>query len=150
MRVTTQTEYAVRALINLVGAENPVSVTSMAKREGLSRDYVEQLLIKLRRAKIVKSYRGVQGGYMLCRKPGRITFADIHQAVEGDVFRAPCDQFLGSCKGQKKCRLTNVWGKIGTKVHKAFRSVTLLDAWEEEVLSRMTPKKRLAALRSVR
>lgn len=148
MRVTTQTEYAVRALIHLVGQDKPISASTLAKREGLARDYVEQLMLKLRRADIVESYRGVQGGYKLLRHPSQISIGAILSAVEGrSVFEAPCDQGFKGCKGQNNCRMNVVWDKIGIRVADAFQSVTLLDAWNHEVASRMTRAEKDAYVR---
>lgn len=148
MRITTQTEYAVRVLIHLVGQDKPISVSTLAKREGLARDYVEQIMLRLRRADIVESFRGVQGGYKLLRKPGQVSIGAILSAVEGrDVFEAPCDQGFKGCKGQNNCRMNAVWQKIGIRVADAFQSVTLLDAWNHEVASRMSRAEKDAYIR---
>lgn len=148
MKVTTQAEYAVRALIHLVGQDKPVSVTTVSKKAGLSCDYVEQLFLKLRRGGLVESFRGVQGGYKLARNPERITIGAILSVVEGRaVFMAPCDQKFKFCKGQNNCRMNAIWNKIGIKVAAAFESVTLLDAWEHEIASRMTKAEKDKAVR---
>jgi len=131
MRITTQTEYAVRSLVHLVGLDKPISVSTLASREGLSRDYVEQIMIRMRRTGLVKSFRGVQGGYMLARKPEAITIGNILSSVEDRaVFEAPCDQPLKGCKGQDNCNLGSIWQMISIHVVDAFSRVTLLDAWK--------------------
>ena len=88
MRVTTQGEYGLRCLARLavMKGEKPVSVSKLAAAEGLSRDYVEQLLLRLRRAGIVRSTRGVQGGYRLSRKPSLRAIPT--RADERDTIRA--------------------------------------------------------------
>ena len=130
MRITTQTEYAVRALIHLVGQEKPISVSTLAKAEGLNHDYVEQLMLRLRRTGIVRSTRGVQGGYMLARKPEHVTIGNILASVEKrPVFEAPCDQGLKGCKGHDNCKMGTIWQMISIHVVDAFSRVTLLDAW---------------------
>lgn len=131
MRITTQTEYAVRALVHLVGQDKPLSVNAIAKKEGLSRDFVEQLMLRARRNGLVRSTRGVQGGYTLARKPEAITIGNILSSVEGrPVFEAPCDQPVKCCKGQDNCNLGSIWQMISIHVVDAFSRVTLLDAWK--------------------
>ena len=67
MRITTQGDYALRCVLNIArhGQAGPVSIKSMAREEGLPLDYIEQLLLKLRRRKLIKSIRGAKGGYLL-------------------------------------------------------------------------------------
>jgi len=93
MRVTTQLEYAALALVQVINHERehrtPLSVSRIAKRAGLSRDYVEQLLLRLRRAGLVRSTRGVQGGYQMARMPSQVTIRDLYKVVVGDGIKVP-------------------------------------------------------------
>ena len=72
-----------------------VSITDIAKREGISAAYLEQLLNKLRRKGLIRSIRGPKGGYILARGSEKLTVGDIVQALEGDIAPVHC---LGSNK----------------------------------------------------
>src|SRR5262245_14429374 len=95
MRVTTWTEYSLIISIHLAkrgrrGA-SPVAARELAEHERLPADYVEQILLRLRRAGIVESVRGAKGGYFLARDPGQITVRDVMKASEHQTFEMNCD-----------------------------------------------------------
>ena len=77
MKVSTRGDYAARALLSLAlhGSERPTSVKEIAERTGLPQPYLEQILLAIKGAGLVRSKRGVGGGYVLARPPGEITLA---------------------------------------------------------------------------
>jgi Rrf2 family protein len=85
MKISTKGRYSVTALYELAlrYGEGPVSLKSVAQSQGLSENYLEQLMVPLRREGLVKSIRGAQGGYMLARAPEEITIGAIITTVEG-------------------------------------------------------------------
>src|SRR5437764_14733511 len=85
MKVSTRGDYAARALLSLAlhGEERPTSVKEIAERTGLPQPYLEQILLAVKGAGLVRSKRGVGGGDGLARPPNRITRADILAAVRG-------------------------------------------------------------------
>src|SRR6266487_6205778 len=87
MKVSTRGDYAARALLSLAlhGEERPTSVKEIAERTGLPQPYLEQILLAVKGAGIVRSKRGVGGGYVLARPPEEITVADIVAAVDGPI-----------------------------------------------------------------
>jgi Rrf2 family protein len=87
MRLSTRSTYGMRALIELALASGrgPVSAAYIAKRQGLSVAYLEQLLHRLKRRNLIGSVRGPRGGYVLGRHPGQITMAEVVQILDGDV-----------------------------------------------------------------
>jgi Rrf2 family protein len=95
VRVSTRGDYASRALLSLAldGGDTPVSVRDIATRTGLPQPYLEQILLALKGAGLVRSKRGVGGGYVLARSPDDITLGDIVSAVDGPItlgdFGAP-------------------------------------------------------------
>src|SRR3546814_6290872 len=95
MRVSTRGDYASRALLSLAlgGVDTPVSVREIADRTGLPQPYLEQILLALKGAGLVRSKRGVGGGYVLAREPGQILLSQIVSAVDGPIvagdFGAP-------------------------------------------------------------
>ena len=90
VKVSTRGDYASRALLSLaLHAEEsgPTSVRDIAERTGLPQPYLEQILLALKGAGIVRSKRGVGGGYVLAREPSQITLGEIVSAVDGPIAR---------------------------------------------------------------
>ena len=87
MRVSTRGDYAARALLSLAlhTEEAPTSVREIAERTALPQPYLEQILLALKGAGIVRSKRGVGGGYVLARDPGDIRLSEIVRAVDGPI-----------------------------------------------------------------
>src|ERR687884_2327145 len=87
VKVSTRGDYATRALLSLAlhGSERPTSVKEIAERTNLPQPYLEQILLSVKGAGLVRSKRGVGGGYVLARPPDEITLAQIVTAVEGPL-----------------------------------------------------------------
>ncbi len=102
MKISTKGRYSVTALYELAlrYGEGAVSLKSIATSQGLSENYLEQLMAPLRRAGIVKSVRGAQGGYMLARDPKDITIGEIITTVEGPIALVDC--LLTSAESSEK------------------------------------------------
>src|SRR5579871_2679166 len=85
MRLSQRADYAAHAMVEIARwyGERPVHATEIARRQGIPEPYLEQLLLALRRAALVRSYRGPGGGYTLSRPPAAISLADIVAALEG-------------------------------------------------------------------
>src|SRR6516162_1725243 len=118
MKVSTRGDYACRALLSLtLHAENntPTSVRDIADRTGLPQPYLEQILLALKGAGLVRSKRGVGGGYVLARPAEEITLAQIVSAVDGPIvvgdFGAPHEN--GACEHEGQCVLLSVWSEVG-------------------------------------
>lgn len=102
MKLSKKSRYGLRALIDLAvnSKTDHVSLNSIAERNDISLQYLEQIFASLRRAGIVKSIKGPQGGYLLSRPAGRITVADILEALEGSYQIESEDITVDdSCKG---------------------------------------------------
>src|SRR5436309_15128593 len=93
MRVTTWSEYGLLVSLNLAkrAGQGPVAARELAEQERLPHDYVEQILLRLRRAGLVESVRGAKGGYHLARDPQSITVKDVIEASEHVTFEVNCD-----------------------------------------------------------
>ena len=102
MRVTTWTEYSLIISIHLAkrgrSGNGPVAARELADSERLPADYVEQILLRLRRAGLVESVRGAKGGYFLARDPGRHLGAGRHERVRASDLRGQLRQPPGGCR----------------------------------------------------
>ena len=132
MKVSTRGDYASRALLSLaLHAEEsgPTSVRDIAERTGLPQPYLEQILLALKGAGIVRSKRGVGGGYILAREPALITLGEIVSAVDGPIavgdFGAPHED--GACDHEGQCVLLAVWAGISSQIRAHLDSFTLAD-----------------------
>lgn len=128
MRVSTRGQYAVRAMVDLAcnWAGKPVSLESISKREFISISYLEQLFLKLRRRKLVKSVRGPGGGYLLGRSAAEITIAEVIEAVEEPLSPVPCVDTV-RCDWSEHCVAHEVWRELGDRIKGFLNSLTIAD-----------------------
>lgn len=132
MKVSTRGDYAARALLSLslhTDAEGPTTVRRIAERTGLPQPYLEQILLALKGAGLVRSKRGVGGGYILARPPGEITLAAVIRAVDGPItlgdFGEPHTE--GACDHEGQCVLLAVWNNVGAAMREILEGYTLAD-----------------------
>lgn len=144
MRITTWAEYGLICSLHLARRldEGPVSGRDMAERESLPPDYVEQILLRLRRAGIVNSTRGARGGYALARPPAEITVRDVIAASERATFELHCVSHPVAeerCSAAEGCSIRPVWILLQQKIDDVLESVNLADLLhgEGEVRSRV-------------
>lgn len=130
MRVSTRGDYACRALLSLTlhaDAPGPTSVRDIAERTGLPQPYLEQILLALKGAGLVRSKRGVGGGYRLARAPGDIRLSEIVSAVDGPItvgdFGEPHQD--GSCDHEGQCVLLAIWKQAGEHMRSHLEGFTL-------------------------
>jgi Rrf2 family protein len=144
MRITTQAEYGLICALHLARrtAEGPVTGREIAAVERLPADYVEQIMLKLRRADIVASTRGAHGGYRLARLPEQITVRDVIAASENLTFDVHCVSHpveAERCAESHDCSIRPVWVLLQQKIDEVLASVRLSDLLmqEAEVRSRV-------------
>jgi Rrf2 family protein len=131
VKVSTRGDYASRALLSLSlhPADAPTAVRDIAERTGLPQPYLEQILLALKGAGIVRSKRGVGGGYVLARDPSEITLGQIVSAVDGPIavgdFGEPHQN--GACEHEGQCILLQVWRDVGEHMRTHLDSFTLAD-----------------------
>lgn len=128
MKLSTKGRYGVRAVVELAANYGgaPVSIKTISKRQNLSEYYLEQLFSPLRRANVIRSIRGAQGGYVLCKHPSEITVGDIMTILEGPIEVADCiDGF--KCDSEECCATKSVWEKIKKSIDDVMNSITLQD-----------------------
>src|SRR3954453_14537729 len=125
MKVSTRGDYAARALLSLAlhGEERPTSVKEIAESTGLPQPYLEQILLAVKGAGLVRAKRGVGGGYVLARSPGTITLAQIVAAVEGPA--PTIVDVHAHCEGH--CVLQEVWVELDDETRTVLERYTLED-----------------------
>ena len=148
MKVSTRGDYASRALLSMaLHAEElgPQSVRDIAARTALPQPYLEQILLALKGAGVVRSKRGVGGGYVLARPAEEITLSEIISAVDGPIqagdFGEPHQN--GACDHEGQCVLLSVWHEVSDHMRTHLSSFTLADM-VDRAQGRPVPSRPLA------
>ena len=134
MKLSTRGRYGLRALIDLaVNSETEsVSISSIALRQGLSEAYLEQLMAKLKKAGLVVSMRGAQGGYKLARPAKQISVGDVLRALEGNLDAVQCAGLSEEgCQGAQLCVSKYVWQRINESIARTVDEIKLDTLVEE-------------------
>jgi Rrf2 family protein len=128
MKLSTKGRYGVKAMVDLAinygGA--PVSIKTISTRQNISEYYLEQLFSPLRKANLITSIRGAQGGYILSREPKDITIAEIMYEVEGPIEISECIEST-SCDNVDCCATRLLWEKLKNSIDEVMGSITLQD-----------------------
>ncbi|HZR96535.1 MAG TPA: RrF2 family transcriptional regulator [Gaiellaceae bacterium] len=133
MRTTAKADYAVRAAVELAAAGGLVTAEHIAQVQGIPLNFLENILRDLRRAGVVESRRGQQGGYSLARRADEISIADVIRAVEGPLANVrgypPEDLEYGGAS----VVLRDVWVALRANVRNVLERVTLADVASGEL-----------------
>ena len=127
MRVSAKVDYALRAMLELAAADGLVKAEAVATAQSIPRKFLESILLELRRAELVASQRGVEGGHALARPPAEITVADVIRAVEGPIAtvrgaRPEEVEYIGSAVA-----LQNLWLELRSAMRHVLEHTTLAD-----------------------
>ena len=135
MRLTTKGRYAVMAMADLASysKNKPVSLSEISKRQNISLAYLEQLFIHLKEDKLVKSVRGVKGGYALEKPAAEIKLSNIFHAVNEEFKTLNCkkDSKRGCNNKSIKCITHHLWDKLDNHINGFFENIKL-----EELIKR--------------
>jgi Rrf2 family cysteine metabolism transcriptional repressor len=128
MKLSTKGRYGVKAMVDLAinYGEEPVSIKSISERQSISEYYLEQLFSTLRRAELIKSIRGAQGGYILNRSPQEITIHEVIEVLEGPIEVSNCLEDE-ACNNIDCCATRLLWKKIKDSIDSVTSSITLKD-----------------------
>ena len=137
MKISTKGRYGLRAMIDLAihYSEGQITLSSIAERQEISESYLEQLLNSLKKAGLVNSTRGHQGGYILAKDPEEITLFSIVEELEGTLSPVHCvdtDQTL-ECKRKNICASKSVWEKVRNSICNALDNITLRELAGEQI-----------------
>lgn len=134
MRFSTKGRYGLRAMLDLAlnSQGEQVSLNNIAKRQDVSESYMEHVFSALRKAGLVKSIKGPQGGYVLGQSPSNITVGDILRVLEGNLSVVDDRKYEeDSISEFEYCLKVNVWDKINASVNNLVDSITLEDLAKE-------------------
>ncbi len=138
MHLSAQEEYGFRCLLQVAQhqAAGPLTIPTIAAREGLSPEYTAKLMRTLRQAGLVTSTRGASGGYQLARPPGEVNAWEVIEALGGSFFPVEfCDAHPGqlrSCVHSTGCSIRGLWGVVESSVRGVLENVSLADLSRDE------------------
>ena len=127
MRLSTRGRYGTRLMVDLAQhyADGPIPLAAIAKRQDLSAKYLEQLIILLKGAGLIRSVRGRRGGYMLARKPEEISVGEIVETLEGKLSVVDCVLEPELCYRAIECPTRDIWVGMTEMIKKQLFSLSL-------------------------
>ncbi len=148
MKLSTKGRYGLRAIIDLAahsepaaqgsgagsGNETAVSIQSIARRQDISENYLEQLMRLLKKAGLITSVRGAGGGYHLAKDPEEISVGDVLRALEGDLNPVSCGALegAGGCEGADSCVTKYVWQRMNDAIQQTVDAIMLSELLHEK------------------
>ncbi|MBN1399764.1 MAG: Rrf2 family transcriptional regulator [Anaerolineae bacterium] len=136
MKISTKGEYGIRALLELTHrlGEGYIQSTDIANARQIPENYLYQLLITLRKAGLIRSRRGPQGGHMLARPPERITLEEAIIALEGPIEPVACvqDDIVSDCPFDDHCPVRDVWRRITDATRQILAETTFDELAQKE------------------
>jgi Rrf2 family protein len=129
MKISTKIRYGTRAMLELAChyGEGPIELREIAKREDISLKYLEQVIVPLRTAGLVKSARGSKGGYSLAKHPSEIYLKDLVETLDGPLNLIECLKDPKACQKVPYCVTRDIWQEVSEAIDGVFHSVTLED-----------------------
>jgi Rrf2 family protein len=142
MKISTKVRYGARAMLELAShyGKGPIDLKEIAKKEDISLKYLEQVIIPLRTAGLVKAIRGSKGGYSLAKPPSEILLNDLVEILEGPLDLVECLHNPSTCKKVQTCVTRDVWKEVQEAIYRIFHSITL-----EDMLNRKEEKEGLVS-----
>ena len=127
MKLTKKSDYGLRAMIDLAQqhCKAPIQCCDIARRQDIPEYYLEQLLMALRKAGLVRSIRGPQGGHLLTKHPSQILMGEVIEALDGSMAPMDCVPDPGSCSQSAGCAMREVWQKVDEFTHQLVMTTTL-------------------------
>lgn len=140
MKISTRPRYALRLMMDISRhgqREKPVHLREIATRNNLSKGYLEQLVISLKNARLIRSYSGRSGGYRLTRPPEQISILQIIEAISGPINLVECVQHPEDCLSAELCECRLLWEILNRKIIEVLGGYSLKDLSDKKVLKRM-------------
>ena len=133
MKLSTKGRYATRILLCISRLEDdlPVSKKRISEQEGISTDYIEQIIVPLKNTGLVTSVRGLRGGFRLAKNPADITVFDILVASEGNINLVGC--LAEGCSQSDSCVVQRVWQGASDVLQEYFSKITLKELHDDYI-----------------
>ena len=128
MKISTRGRYALRMMIDLAEHYNGSTLNDIAKRQNISKKYLEQIIPFLNRSNLLLTNRGNMGGYQLARSPVEITVEDILVSAEGNLYPVSCmENNPNACERVGECLTLPIWEGLYTVISQYLQNITLQD-----------------------
>lgn len=141
MKLTSRGDYATRVIMELSASEGPraLSVHDLASRTGIPAKYLEQIMLRLRTADVVRSRRGVHGGYELAREPRQLTVGEVIRVMDGPLAPSPCASQSAHvpcpayrCPTEAGCVLRGLWLDVRDAISNVLDRTTFAELAERQ------------------
>ncbi len=127
MKLSTRSRYGTRMMVDLAQHynEGPIHIGEISIRQGVSVKYLEQLIIPLKKAGLIKSVRGPKGGHMLAISPEEINIGEIVKVLEGGIDLTNCVEDADSCERSPTCKVRGIWEEATKAMLDKLNSISL-------------------------
>lgn len=130
MRISTRGRYALRLMIDIAQRhlkeqDKPLHLKDIAKRQGISKRYLEQIVISLKNSRLIRGIPGKKGGYVLAREPEEISVGEIIEAAIGPINVVDCVMDPDACAHSETCECRPLYAEINGLIKKALHQQTL-------------------------
>lgn len=136
MKLSTRGRYGLKAMFDLSinFGKGPISLNIISERQNISLNYLEQLMAQLKKAELVESVRGKQGGYMLAKEPSKISVGDVLIVLEGELAPTDCvkEYTADECTNADYCVTRIIYEKIKKSIDDVVYSITLQDMLDDK------------------
>jgi Rrf2 family iron-sulfur cluster assembly transcriptional regulator len=132
MKLSTRSRYGTRLMLDMAQHydDGPIHLANIAKRQGISVKYLEQIIIPLKKAHYVKSVRGPKGGHILAKPPTEITVGEIVALLEDGAFLVECSTDSQACERSATCLTRRLWKEAAQAMFDKLHSITLADVMQ--------------------
>lgn len=132
MKISTRARYGTRALLDIAqhSDKGPVVLKDIAQRQDISEQYLVHVIAPLKVAGLIRSIRGVRGGFVIAKPPSQIKLDEVIQILEGSIAVVPCVDDPKVCSRVNSCIAHDVWGEMTSAMGQVLRSRTLQDLME--------------------
>jgi Rrf2 family iron-sulfur cluster assembly transcriptional regulator len=132
MKLSTKSRYGTRLMLDMAQhyQDGPIHLANVAKRQGISVKYLEQIIIPLKKAHYIQSVRGPKGGYSLAKPPEEITVGEIVALLEEGTSFVECSDHDGACERSSTCLTRRLWKDAAQAMFDKLHAITLADVME--------------------
>lgn len=143
LKLSAKGRYGTRVMVDLARnyGQGYIFLSDIAKRQSISRKYLEQICISLKTAGLISSARGVSGGYALAEHPKDINLKDILETLEKDLSIAECLKTPYDCKRTDSCETREIWKLLRKNINSMLSSITLDDILKKKITSEVLTKQ---------